>query len=321
MPRAGRAGVGGQGGAAGDRGRVRGQAACVSGAGGCPAVEEDGASGQDHDVAGGRAGSDGADFGQLHEDQDGSDEGRQAHRGQGAYRVRVGGVPRFVAQRGGDVHVLALRDRQHPHRQLRRCRQHAEHGGIPRAGSADRRVRGGVCHRRDSGEARNRPRGIAIEERGAGGDANGERRGPPSHRGVRDDGDGVRAPALQRAARGRAHRARRRVRLVGERRGAGLRDREPSDQREVQPRRGVGGHRRNAHGSIAAVRRGARHPGRGRDAADRGHRLHRLHVEHRREQRRVQVGLRGIRGGARREAAAHRAGGPRLGDRCRERAV
>ena len=321
MPRARRAGVRGQGRAVGDRRRVRGQAACVPRTGGCAAVEEDGASGQDHDVAGGRAGSDGADVRELHEDQDGRDEGRQVDRGQGADRVRVGGVPRFVAQRRGDVHVLALRDRQHPHRQLRRCGQHAKHGGIPRARSADRRVRGRVGHRRDSGKARNRPGGIAIEERGAGGDANGERRGAPTHRSVRDDGGGLRAPALQRAARGRAHRARRRVRFVGERRGAGLRDRQPPDQREVQPRRGIGGHRRNAHGSIAAVRRGAGHPRRGRHAADRGHRLHRLHVEHGREQRRVQVGLRGIRGGARREAAAHRAGGPRLGDRCRERAV
>ena len=50
----------------------------------------------------------GPDIRELHQDQVGRDEGRQAHRGQGAHRVRVGGVPRLVAQRGGDLHVLAL---------------------------------------------------------------------------------------------------------------------------------------------------------------------------------------------------------------------
>ena len=49
--------------------------------------------------------------------------------------------------------------------------------------------------------------------------------------------------------------------------------------------------------------------------------LNRLHVQHGREQRCVQVGLCGVRGRAGRETPAHRAGGPRLGDRCRKRPV
>ena len=104
----------------------------------------------------------------------------------------------------------------------------------------------------------------------------------PADRRYRDGRGGQGPRALLGPAGGAVPGPGRRVRLLDKRGRRGLRNRQRQLRRNGQPRDRVDGHRGHPSSRSPAARRGAGHPGGGREPAGGRHRVDRLHVDDRR---------------------------------------
>ena len=109
-------------------------------------------------------------------------------------------------------------------------------------------------------------------------------------------------PHYDAAAGGPQHGSRRGSRLVDQRRRPVQREHQRPLGRDVQPHRGVAGHRRDPNVHCDAGRRGARHPRRGHPPDGRQHRRGRVHCRNGREPRHLRHGPGGPRRRAGRQA-------------------
>ena len=91
------------------------------------------------------------------------------------YRLQAGAFPGLAHPRRRRLRAFALRPRQRAHHRLRRRDEPAEGRGLPRAGRADRRLRGGVRARRTRPRPEDGSAAAAPEECGQAGHQGGLR--------------------------------------------------------------------------------------------------------------------------------------------------